>query len=252
MTRRHVRSALLATALTLGCSDGTLVGSRPDSGTDTGGQRDAGVDQSAADVPHDPAACGCELSADGWTLTMSWDCYCRAYGCTGARQACTASTAYPSCGLVVDSSDTFGGPSLRVYDERGALVGAQYASDTSDYFCPSDRSLSAARVHAGRFPDSTCAAEPCTCVDGGSSCAPAVDAGRGDAGPSDAGSDAGPDGAASCSGSPVTCGTGTPGGVCSDSNFEPQTCVNGQWTCRAGWFPVSQCGCFPGGGPNCT
>lgn len=252
MARRDVRYVLVATALMLGCRDGVLISSLPDSGTDTaGGEKDAGVDQSASDVAGDgapdAAACGCSLSSDGWTLTMSWDCLCAAYGCAGSKPACgDHRVSYPSCGLTVDSTDTFGGPSLRVYDETGALVGTQYSSDTSDYFCPSDRSLSAARVRAGRFPAPSCAAEACTCADAGSSCAPATDAGQ-----ADAGGDAGQDGATSCAGNPVTCGTGTPGGVCSDSNFEPQMCVNGQWTCRTGWFPVSQCGCFPGGLPGC-
>jgi hypothetical protein len=261
--RRHVRHLLLTAVLTLGCNGALVTPDTFDAGIDIAGDEpvvDAGVDQGSPDVPPDggpdapadAAACGCALSSDGWTLTMSLSCLCSVYGCAGSKSACGMNrVSYPSCGLVVDTTSTFGGPNLRVYDEFGNLVGEQYSSDTSDYFCPSDRSLHAARVRAGQFPDPSCAAEPCTCADGGSVCAPAMDAGAGDAPPADGGSgDAGSDASTSCAGDPFTGDNGTPGGLCSDSEFAAATCVSGNWKCPGTKIPVSQCGCFPGGG--CT
>jgi len=258
--RRYLPCALYAATLTLGCNGALVTPNADADDNDAAGPDipDAGVDERpsdvAADLAHaDAAACGCTLSSDRLTLTMSWDCLCATYGCTAGRLACADDrVSYPSCGLEADTTNTIGGPWVRVYDETGALVGEQYASDTDNYVCPSDRSLMAPRVRAGRFPDPSCTPVPCTCADGATVCATPVDGGPADAGrDADVGTvDAGSDAPTSCSGTPVTCDTGTPGGICSDSDFEQATCVNGQWKCRGTKIPVSQCACFgicPGG-----
>jgi len=127
---------------------------------------------------HDPAAaCGCRIDDDG-ALVMSWDCYCRTWGCDG-RLACSVGqerSDYPGCGLTVVSRQSFGITSS-VYDTSGALVGQTIQSDTTPYTCPTNSALSGAEVRAGQAPAASCAgvacgacttaAFPCAATDGG-------------------------------------------------------------------------------------
>jgi hypothetical protein len=136
----------------------------------------------------DAADCQCHLGADGGAqvLTISWDCFCATYGCAPANSCADVSgfavqrTAYPSCKLTAYSIDPAGGPEIWVYDASGAEVGAQLSSDDSTFYCPSDHTLSAFRLRAGTFPDSTCQGSTCGCTagagggaGGASACSPA-------------------------------------------------------------------------------
>ena len=157
--------AVLAITFALGvwvCNEGT-VGS--------------GVDGSS------PGACGCQIdgnAAFGPTLVMSWDCYCAAYGagcttniatvCTDFRQRID----YPGCGLTVLRIMSAGGPIDDVYDRDGKLIGAYVSSDTAQYACPSNASLTAFHLRAGRLPESCqgvacgrCTDPACSTPDGG-------------------------------------------------------------------------------------
>jgi hypothetical protein len=120
----------------------------------------------------DASACGCTISGDGGAqiLTVSWDCFCATYGCAPANSCADISgfgverTTYPTCGLTTYSIDPAGGPEMWVYDAAGAEVGAQLSSDDSFFYCPSDHTLSAFRLRAGQFPDSTCQGQRCECT----------------------------------------------------------------------------------------
>ena len=141
---------------------------------------------SGADGTPDPAACDCRV--EDATLFLSLACFCAewgsSWGCPDPQRRCTpgtnmSPTAYPVCGLMTETQQTFAGPFLWVWDASGKLVGRQIASDTSMWFgCPSDPSLVARRVRAGRFPDPSCEADACSCVVAGEACVvPAADAG---------------------------------------------------------------------------
>lgn len=109
---------------------------------------------------------------------MSWDCFCRAFGCPAARFGPTCSgQAIQGCGLSQYSILTVGGPYRWVYDGNGALVGEQISSDTGDYQCPSAPELGAHTVRAGQFPDTCNSSTVCQCSPDGGSCDP-TDAGR--------------------------------------------------------------------------
>jgi hypothetical protein len=189
----------------------------------------------------DAAACECRV--DDFTLTMSWACFCAKFGCSDRRPACASNrTGYPGCGLIADNFNTVAGQFISVWDESGALVGRQYVSDTSYYQCPSDPTVQAGRVRAGRFPDATCGEVGCTCAGGTTTCA-TPDAGTDarDGGGADAG----------CSGPPMFCLEGTAGGVCSDLGIAA-VCSNGQWICQFPGVPASQCKCVGAPPPGCT
>jgi hypothetical protein len=82
-----------------------------------------------------------------------------------------------ACGLNVFSSPSFGGPFQWVTDQSGTLVGIQLTTDAPPlYSCPSNPTLSALVVRAGRFPDTSCAVQDCAC-DAGGTCTAAQDAG---------------------------------------------------------------------------
>ena len=187
---------------------------------------------------------------EGFTLTMSWACFCAKFGCTDREPACASNRAtYPGCGLTTDNFNTVAGPTISVWDESGALVGRQYVSDTTYYQCPSDPSLEASRVRAGRFPDATCSAVGCTCTGGTTTCSsPDAGADAQDGGGADA-RDGGAD--ASCSGPAIGCTVGSAGGQCSDAG-QPAVCLNGQWTCQPPTNPFSQCACIGAPRPGCT
>jgi hypothetical protein len=146
-------------------------------GSGGGGTIDAGRDAPGdmrQDATGDAADCGCVFEGDAFTLRVSWECFCAKWGCAATKPACSQGLekrkGYASCGLVTDTLDHIGGPSISVWDSSGALVGKQIASDTTTYACPSDPSVMGNRVRAGRFPEASCEAVACTCVDGGSSC----------------------------------------------------------------------------------
>ncbi len=144
--------AILVLALAAGasaCNEGTV-------GADTGG-----------------GACGCRLEGEGIaaTLVMSWDCYCTAYGAGCSRDIAPVCTDfrqridYPACGLTVLRITPAGGPIDDVFDQDGKLVGAYVSSDTAWYTCPSNASLTAFHMRAGRLPEESCqgvACGPCT------------------------------------------------------------------------------------------
>ena len=133
----------------------------------------SGVDGSSVDSS--PGACGCQIdgnAASGSTLVMSWDCYCEAYGadctrsiaplCTDFRQRID----YPACGLTVLRIMSAGGPIDDVFDQDGKLVGAYVSSDTAWYTCPSNASLTAFHLRAGRMPEDGCQGVACgRCTD---------------------------------------------------------------------------------------
>jgi hypothetical protein len=105
---------------------------------------------------------GCDCQVSNGSMTVSWDCYCRTWGCDG-RLACSAGqqrTDYPGCGLTVVSRQSFGTTSS-VYDSSGALVGQTIQSDTTPYSCPTNSALSASEVRAGQAPAASCAAIAC-------------------------------------------------------------------------------------------
>ena len=137
----------------------------------TGGHGGAGA---ADGGTGDAATCQCRLEGDGGaqTLTISWDCFCAAYGCSLANSCSSFGfnaqrSDYPACGLTVYSVDPAGGPWMWVYDSSGSEVGAQRTSDVvPPFYCPSDHNLSAFRVRAGRFPESTCQGTTCACTAG--------------------------------------------------------------------------------------
>jgi hypothetical protein len=174
MLKLCLRSASLGLFVTLaliggsGCSGESLVS--PD-----GGKQTSPPDGSVADVsPGDPAACGCH--ADGYTLTISWDCYCKQYDCTViqpfADQCSGSSTLWThGCGFYELSVQTVGGLERWVYTNAGQLIGAQLGTDDGIFTCPTDPSLQGFVLRAGQFPLQNCEAEtPCPCVDGGASC----------------------------------------------------------------------------------
>jgi hypothetical protein len=142
------RSGLFALAVfVLGCGSSSLNQQGPDGGK---------------------GACDCRV--ENLTLTMSWACFCAKFDCTDRQPACAPDRSiYPGCGLTTDSRNAIA-PLISVWDESGTLVGRQYASDTSDYQCPSDPTLQGLIVRAGRFPDPACAEVPCACTDGGMTC----------------------------------------------------------------------------------
>jgi hypothetical protein len=242
------RPALVAfAAFVLGCGS---VLAEPDGGAggQGGSQADSGPDRPIDTAPDatpdgivDAAACDCNV--EDFTLTMSWACFCAKFGCAESQPSCLANrTWYPGCGLTVDTLDTVAGPNIAVWDANGVLVGGQYTSDTSYYQCPSDPSLQAGRVRAGRFPDASCPGAPCTCAEGQTTCAqPDAGVDARDGGSTDAG----------CSGSRVFCSVGSSGGTCSDV-ASPATCLDGQWTCPASTVPTTQCRCVGAPPPGCT
>ncbi len=162
-------TVFLGVVVVTGCSG---AGEVVDAGHDGGvGELDAGHD--AGVLP----PCHCSV-ADG-VLTLSWDCYCAAYGCEYSPPvACEAfRTNELACGLRVDTVVTAGGPAINVYDSAGVFIGTQTGSDLGDYVCPDDSSLHALTRRAGVVPDAACAKTTCDCASGNVNCGAAPDAG---------------------------------------------------------------------------
>jgi hypothetical protein len=109
-----------------------------------------GNDGGAADhPPADPAACGCQVS--DFTLTISWDCFCKQYNCTGMMDpACPVTGQWTrGCSHQKYSIETIGGVDSRVYDDTGQLVGAQLGTDDGIFSCPTDPSMQGFILKAG-------------------------------------------------------------------------------------------------------
>ena len=115
-----------------------------------------------------PSRCAgaCQIASDG-ALVLSWDCYCQVTDCSQRLAdtdalGCGTRTDYPGCGMVTLTNQTPGGPWIRVFDSSsGTLVGVQSGSDTSDYQCPVDTTLSSFTRRAGQFPAASCTAVAC-------------------------------------------------------------------------------------------
>lgn len=134
------------------------------------------------------AACDCHVDEiDGYTtLVMSWACYCSsAYGDGCARDMASQCERwsylhrfdYPACQLSLLSPGPTNGWNEDFYDLDGKLVGARAVSDTGDFKCPSDPSVAASIMRAGRTPEASCEQVacnacttdpfPCAMADGG-------------------------------------------------------------------------------------
>ena len=122
---------------------------------------DGGVDQA---IVGDPAACGCQL--DGYTLTISWSCFCAKHDCAPQYNVpCTGSAQLTTgCGLRQITVQTIGGPERWVYDQSGTLVGEQLGTDDSEFLCPTDPSMIGFVLRAGQFPDSCDSALTTACT----------------------------------------------------------------------------------------
>lgn len=123
----------------------------------------------------DAAACSCQI-VDGVqrgpvlarVLTMSWACYCQKYDCTRPPSCSPAGQWTRGCGLDEDTEQGSSGPESWVYDQSGQLVGVDLATDSDQWSCPSDPSMSASAVRAGQFPDTCNTAVTSSCpADGG-------------------------------------------------------------------------------------
>lgn len=128
-----------------------------------------------------PPACSCGVGDNDVSyvprLTMSWDCYCRAYRCDilldsfgadgGAAASVLAITEYADCGLIVVTTKV--GPDLplsHVFDAaNGVLVGEQRGTDVPSK-CPFGDAGSYGSLSAGQFPAATC--KVTSCAPGGS------------------------------------------------------------------------------------
>lgn len=156
---RWIRAGALVLLALAGCgskSPGPGGGGQP--GTD------GGADRSAV------AACQC--SADTQNLTVDWDCYCALHDCTQNEAAfgCQTGIGTWSRGCTFDEYmvDTAGGPEIWVFDQTGKQVGAQIASDTSPYVCPTNSGLQRFQLRAGQFRPETCdGVVSCSCADAG-------------------------------------------------------------------------------------
>jgi hypothetical protein len=159
-----------------GCSDKSLVAGNGDSKTPPPDGSAIVMGIGAAD----PSACGCQV--DGYTLTISWDCFCAQHDCTqpAATISCTGIGGVWSygCGFQEYSVSMYN--ALSVYTDAGQLIGVQLATDDGLFTCPGDPSLQGYVLRAGKFPLDTCEAQTaCPCLDGGVSCptTPALDGG---------------------------------------------------------------------------
>jgi hypothetical protein len=147
------------TALALaGCGSKSL---SPDGGKPG---NDGGADHSAVSA--------CQCTADTQNLTVDWDCYCAAHDCTQTEQqfGCRTGLGTWSRGCTFDEYmiDTAGGPEIWVFDQTGKQVGAQIASDTSPYVCPTNSGLQRFQLRAGQFRPDTCdSVTSCGCADAG-------------------------------------------------------------------------------------
>jgi hypothetical protein len=167
--RSSTLGLLVSLALTgvSGCSNESLVAG-------DGGSKTPPPDGSAMVTgigAADPAACGCQV--DGYTLTISWDCFCAQHDCTQptATISCTGIGGVWSygCGFQEYSVPTFN--SRWVYTDAGQLIGVQLATDDGVLTCPTDPSLQGYVLRAGKFPLDSCEAQTaCPCLDGGESC----------------------------------------------------------------------------------
>jgi len=103
---------------------------------------------------------GCMCQADSQTLTVSWDCFCQQYGCTGsqamARCSGNSGTWTYGCGFYQLAADTVGGPEIWTYDQTGKLVGEQLATDDSVFVCPDNQGIQRFQLRAGQFRPQSC------------------------------------------------------------------------------------------------
>jgi hypothetical protein len=141
---------MLGLATIAGCASESL---KP--GIDGGPPGTPATDGGAPDrPPADPAACGCQAS--GYTLTISWDCFCKQYNCASAPPASCMpgnSQLAHGCGYEMFSVSTIGGIEKWVYDSSGQLVGEQLGTDDGIFTCPTDPSLQGFRLQAGYLLD---------------------------------------------------------------------------------------------------
>jgi hypothetical protein len=166
--------ALGCTSTPLGPSPDGSAGSGGGSAGGGGGSAGSGGGSAGSGGGAAPAACDSCVVIDH-TAMMSWECYCWFYPatCGHTLPACTMDhtrTVHPGCGLTVEVIESFPGPMTYVYDSSGARVGASLSNDTFSYGCPNSAPGSAFRIQAGRFPDSSCPGQPCTCGDAGATC----------------------------------------------------------------------------------
>jgi hypothetical protein len=150
--------ATLATLALAGCASKSL---GPDGGPPG---NDAGADHSAVSQ--------CQCTADTQALTVDWDCYCALHDCTTSEQQFGCQTGIGTwthgCGFDEFTIDTAGGPEIWVFDQTGKQVGAQAASDTSPYVCPTNSGLQRFLLRAGQFRPDTCdGVTSCGCADAG-------------------------------------------------------------------------------------
>ena len=117
-----------------------------------------------------PPSCGCQ--SDGGVMTMSWECFCREYGCD-QRPITTCSTLQQAelvCGQRVD--DVYPPKRITVFDDAGVAIGGEVHTDLSDLVCPDDASIHGSVARAGSVPAPECAKVVCDCIDGGVVCPP--------------------------------------------------------------------------------
>jgi hypothetical protein len=152
----------LTSLIVAGCASKS---SRPDGGL---------PDDGAAEHP---TVSQCQCTADTATLTVDWACYCALHDCTLTEQQFGCETGVGTwtrgCGFDEYTVDTAGGPEIWVFDETGKQVGAQVASDTSPYVCPTNAGLQRFQLGAGQFRPDTCqSTTSCTCanLDAGQPC----------------------------------------------------------------------------------
>lgn len=117
----------------------------------------------------DGRSCGCRVEADG-VLTMTLECSCQQVtgSCGFDRDDAQGADLcggrdridYVDCELSVVELNNIGNTAY-AFDPSGELVGTRSTSDTSDYVCPDDASLTSLRVRAGRFPAASCQSRSC-------------------------------------------------------------------------------------------
>ncbi len=148
----------LATILSLAIAPGSC----SSSGETTDGLSDQ--------VVHDPGACGCHFE-DG-VLVISWECWCDQFDCTSlppegrCQNGLRDRIDYPACGLTTFRTPLLAGPSDKVYDGSGVLVGSSTSTDAGSFACPTDPSMKAAQMRAGVFPAASCEARTCAACSG--------------------------------------------------------------------------------------
>jgi hypothetical protein len=183
MLKLRLGSIDLLVTLALGLAAAAGCTSEPlkSKGSADGSTTLVGDDGGAPDqVVHDPAACGC--SVNGYTLTISWDCFCKDHDCTQglASQICPPygqGQWERGCNYQKYSVFTIGGLEWWLYDGGGQLVGVHEATDDGFFTCPTDPTLQGFSLEAGQTFPATCeSATTCQCDADAGTCDP-TDAG---------------------------------------------------------------------------